>query len=93
VKTYHVYIMASKKNSTLYIGLINNLLRRVYEHKNNLVKGFTEKYSVHKLVYYEQTNSIHSAIEREKRLKKWNRQWKINLIKRFNSTGRIYMMS
>ncbi|MER3447656.1 MAG: GIY-YIG nuclease [Candidatus Dadabacteria bacterium] len=86
MKTYYVYIMASKENGTLYIGLTNNLLRRVYEHKNDLVKGFTEKYSIHKLVYYEQTNDIHSAIEREKRLKKWNRQWKIDLIEKFNPT-------
>ncbi|MGQ0792786.1 MAG: GIY-YIG nuclease family protein [Deltaproteobacteria bacterium] len=81
---YYVYIMASKKNGTLYIGVTNNLLKRVYEHKSNIARGFTEKYCVHDLVYYEQTNDVHSAIEREKRLKKWNRKWKIELIENVN---------
>ena len=76
--------MTSKKNGTLYVGLTNNLIRRAYEHKNDLIEGFTKKYGVHKLVYYEQTNDIHNAIQREKELKKWNRQWKINLIEKFN---------
>jgi len=68
----------------LYVGLTNNLIRRAYEHKNDLIEGFNKKYGVHKLVYYEQTNDIHNAIQREKELKKWNRQWKINLIEKFN---------
>lgn len=76
--------MTSKKNGNLYVGLTNNLIRRAYEHKNDLIEGFTKKYGVHKLVYYEQTNDIHNAIQREKELKKWNRQWKINLIEKFN---------
>ena len=76
--------MTSKKNGTLYVGLTNNLIRRAYERKNDLIEGFTKKYGVHKLVYYEQTNDIHNAIQREKELKKWNRQWKINLIEKFN---------
>jgi len=84
VNTYYVYIMTSKKNGTLYVGLTNNLIRRAYERKNDLIEGFTKKYGVHKLVYYEQTNDIHNAIQREKELKKWNRQWKINLIEKFN---------
>ncbi|MGH7801639.1 MAG: GIY-YIG nuclease family protein [Thermodesulfobacteriota bacterium] len=84
VNTYYVYSLASKKNGTLYIGVTNNLTRRAYEHKNDLVEGFTKKYGVHKLVWYEKTNDIHRAIEREKRIKKWNRQWKINLIEKFN---------
>jgi len=84
MNTYYVYILASKKNGTLYIGVTDNLTRRAYEHKNDLVEGFTKKYGVLKLVYYEQTNDIHSAIQREKELKKWNRQWKINLIEKFN---------
>ncbi len=84
MNTYFVYIMASKRNGTLYIGVTNNLIKRVYEHKNNIVEGFTKKYSVHKLVYYEETPDIYSAIEREKRLKKWNRRWKIELIEKFN---------
>jgi putative endonuclease len=81
---YEYIIMASKRNGTLYIGVTNNLIKRVYEHKNNIVEGFTKKYSVHKLVYYEETPDIYSAIEREKRLKKWNRRWKIELIEKFN---------
>lgn len=84
MKEYCVYILASKKNGTLYIGVTNNLLKRVYEHKNNLVEGFTQKYNVHKLVYYEKYDDIYGAISREKRMKKWKRQWKIELIKKFN---------
>ena len=77
---YYVYILASKKNGTLYIGVTNDLIKRVYEHKNDLVEGFTKKYGVHQLVYFEQTGSIESAITREKQIKKWRRQWKIELI-------------
>ncbi|MGH7807735.1 MAG: GIY-YIG nuclease family protein [Thermodesulfobacteriota bacterium] len=82
--TYYVYIMASKKDGTLYIGITNNLIRRAHEHKNDLVEGFTKKYGIHNLVYYEQHNDIYTAIDREKKLKKWNRQWKINLIEKHN---------
>jgi putative endonuclease len=71
-------------NGTLYIGVTNNLRRRVYEHKNGLIEGFTKKYNVNRLVYYEQTENIEGAIQREKRLKKWNRQWKIELIEQIN---------
>jgi len=81
---YYVYIMASKRNGTLYIGVTNNLLKRVYEHKNDLVDGFTKKYGVHRLVYYEQTEDVNSAIQREKQLKTWQRQWKIDLIMQKN---------
>lgn len=84
MRTYCVYILASKRNGTLYIGVTNDLVKRVYEHKNNLIEGFTKKYSVHGLVYYEQTEDINSAIQREKTLKKWNRAWKIGLIEKFN---------
>ena len=84
MKQYYVYILASKKNGTLYIGLTNDLQKRVYDHKNNLIKGFTQKYNVHQLVYYETYNKIWEAIAREKQLKKWNRQWKINLIEKSN---------
>ena len=84
MKTYYVYILASKRNGTLYIGVTNNLIRRVYEHKNGLINGFTKKYTVHMLVYYEHTNDIYSAIQREKRLKKWERKWKIELIETMN---------
>ena len=84
MKYYFVYILASKRNGTLYTGVTNNLCRRIYEHKNNLVDGFTKKYNVKILVYYEQTENIESAIAREKCIKKWNRNWKINLIEEIN---------
>jgi putative endonuclease len=77
--------MASNKNGTLYIGVTNNLSRRVWEHKNNITPGFTSKYNVNKLVYYESYSHIESALIREKILKKWDRQWKINLIEKENS--------
>jgi len=83
-KNYFVYILASKKNGTLYIGVTNDLIKRVYQHKNNLVDGFTKKHNVHRLVYYETTNDIQSAIIREKQLKKWNRKWKLELIEKEN---------
>ncbi|MEO0205246.1 MAG: GIY-YIG nuclease family protein [candidate division WOR-3 bacterium] len=83
-KNYYVYILASRKNGTLYIGITNNLAKRIYEHKNNLVNGFTQRYSVHYLVYYEIFNNAYEAITREKRLKKWKRLWKIELIRKFN---------
>ena len=81
---YYVYIMASRRNGTLYIGVTNNLIKRVYEHKNDLVEGFTKKYGVHRLVYYEQSEDVQSAIEREKRLKAWKRRWKLRLIEEMN---------
>ncbi|MBN1571760.1 MAG: GIY-YIG nuclease family protein [Deltaproteobacteria bacterium] len=84
MKSYYVYILANKRNGTLYIGVTNDLTKRVYEHKNNLVDGFTQKYGIHILVYYEETNSVESAIEREKLLKKWNRKWKLELIEKNN---------
>ena len=88
MKTYYVYILASKKNGTLYIGVTNDLIRRVWEHKHNITKGFTAKYRVHRLVYYEDTNDIYSAISREKAMKKWKRQWKIELIEKHNPEWR-----
>ena len=81
---YYVYILASKRNGTLYVGVTSNLVKRVYEHKNDLIEGFTEKYGVHRLVYYEQSEDVKSAIEREKRLKAWKRQWKLRLIEEMN---------
>ncbi|MFC1716450.1 GIY-YIG nuclease family protein [Candidatus Poribacteria bacterium] len=81
---YYVYILASRRNGTLYVGVTNNLIKRVYEHKNDLVEGFTKKYGVHRLVYYEQSEDVKSAIEREKRLKAWKRQWKLRLIEEMN---------
>jgi putative endonuclease len=68
----------------LYIGVTNNLTRRIYEHRNGTIKGFTKKYNLNKLVYFEQLNDISSAILREKRLKKWNREWKVQLIEKIN---------
>ncbi|MCK4462838.1 MAG: GIY-YIG nuclease family protein [Candidatus Omnitrophica bacterium] len=79
-----MYILASKKNGTLYIGVTSNLIKRVYEHKNNLIEGFTKKYHVHKLVYYEETNGVYAAMTREKQMKKWNRVWKIELVEKDN---------
>jgi len=81
---YFVYILASKKNGTLYIGITNDLMRRTGEHKNNAIDGFTKKYNIHNLVYYESCEDVYSAIQREKCLKKWNRDWKIKLIKEQN---------
>ena len=84
MKTYFVYIMASKKNGTLCLGVTSNLQRRVWKHKNNVHEGFTKKYGVHRLVWYEMTNQIEAAIRREKQMKKWRRQWKIDLIEENN---------
>jgi putative endonuclease len=80
-----VYIMTNKKEGTLYIGVTSNLVKRVWEHKNNFIKGFTEKYNMHNLVYFEMHQDMLSAITREKQLKKWNRAWKIELIEKYNS--------
>jgi putative endonuclease len=79
-----VYILASQKNGTLYIGVTSDLFKRIYEHKMSLAEGFTRKYAVHRLVYFETHDAMESAIMREKQLKKWNRQWKINLIEKEN---------
>ncbi|MDR4504070.1 MAG: GIY-YIG nuclease family protein [Candidatus Scalindua sp.] len=84
MKQYYVYILASKRNGTLYIGITNDLIRRVYEHKNNLVEGFTKKYRVHRLVHFESTLDVKAAIEREKCIKRWKRSWKIELIEEHN---------
>ncbi|TSC62467.1 MAG: putative endonuclease [Parcubacteria group bacterium Gr01-1014_48] len=85
MKTYYVYILASRRNGTLYIGVTNNLARRIWEHQQSLIEGFTKKYHVNHLVYYEATNDINSALQREKQLKKWNRKWKLELIEKVNS--------
>ena len=77
--------MTNYSVSSLYIGVTSDLIKRVWEHKNKVVKGFTEKYNVDRLVYYELTESIESAILREKQLKRWHRQWKLNLIKEHNA--------
>ena len=88
MKTYYVYILASKKNGTLYVGITNDLLRRVEEHRQHLIPGFTAKYDVTRLVYYEEGNDVHAIIAREKQLKHWNREWKIELIEQSNPTWR-----
>ena len=79
-----VYILASKRNGTLYIGVTSDLAQRIWQHKNDVFEGFTKKYGVHLLVYYEQHEDMENAIIREKRLKKWNREWKIRLIEENN---------
>jgi putative endonuclease len=79
-KIYYVYILASGPRGTLYIGVTKDLIKRVYEHRQGIGSEFTKKYSVHRLVYYEDTTDIEVAIAREKQLKKWNREWKIELI-------------
>ena len=84
MKSYFVYIMASNHTGTLYIGITNDLVRRVNEHAKKTVEGFTKKYDVQRLVYFEETNSVEAALNREKLLKKWNRAWKIELIEKEN---------
>ncbi len=85
---YYVYILTNKSNRVMYIGVTNNLERRLYEHKQELVEGFTKRYHVHKLVYYEQTSDIRSAIQREKELKGWLRAKKNALVETMNPTWR-----
>ncbi len=79
-----VYILASARNGTLYIGVTSYLIKRVYEHKNDAVKGFTEQHGVHTLIWYEQHENMQSAISREKHLKDWKRVWKLELIEEMN---------
>jgi putative endonuclease len=83
-RTYWVYILASDIGGTIYVGVTNNLVRRVYEHRSDAVAGFTRRYGVHRLVHYESFDQIEFAIQREKRLKKWPRAWKIALIEETN---------
>ena len=88
MKQYCVYILASKKNGTLYIGVTSDLVKRCYEHRQDMIEGFTRKYQVHTLVYYESHNVVNEAITREKQIKKWNRIWKIRLIEEKNPQWR-----
>jgi len=83
-RNYWVYIVANGLGGTLYIGVTNDLIRRVHEHKNKVAEGFTKKYDVDRLLYFEAFDDIENAIRREKRLKKWNRAWKIRLIEETN---------
>jgi putative endonuclease len=84
MEQYFVYILTNKYNKVLYVGVTNNLIRRVYEHKNKLISGFTSKYNVNKLVYYESFQSVFDAIKREKEIKGWKREKKVTLINSFN---------
>lgn len=81
---YYVYMLASQRNGTLYIGVTRDLVRRTWEHREDAVAGFTSKYKVHMLAWYEMHESIDAAIEREKQIKKWNRSWKLRLIEQKN---------
>jgi putative endonuclease len=83
-KTFHVYMLASGRNGTLYVGVTSNLAQRVFQHKEGIVGGFTKQYGVKSLVWYEQHESAENAITREKQIKRWNRQWTIDLIERGN---------
>jgi putative endonuclease len=83
-KTYYVYILSSKRNGTLYIGSTSNLVKRVWQHKKKAMKGFTEKYDVNMLVYFELTEDSNTMVVRERQLKKWKREWKIRLIEEKN---------
>ena len=83
-----VYILASKRNGTLYVGVTSNLIQRVWQHKNDLVAGFTKRYGVHTLVWYESHETMESAIGREKAIKEWKRAWKLELIEQGNSAWR-----
>jgi len=88
MKKAYVYILASKRNGTLYIGITTDLVKRVYEHKHDLVDGFTKTYKVHYLVYFEEHEDIRQAITREKQIKKWKRKWKLELIEKDNPNWR-----
>ena len=83
-KSYHVYILTNLQKTALYIGVTGNLEQRIFQHKNAKVPGFTKKYKTNRLIYFEEANDIRLAIQREKQLKKWNRQWKENLINKVN---------
>ena len=85
-KQYYVYILASKRNGTLYTGITSDLIKRTWQHKSGFVEGFSKRYSTKILVYFEAHTDVEEAILREKRIKKWNREWKINLIEKNNPT-------
>jgi putative endonuclease len=91
--TYYVYILASKRNGTLYIGVTNDLARRLCEHRDGLLPGFTKKYRVATLVYYETFDDISAAIRRESQMKKYKREWKLNLIQRDNEECNVVALS
>jgi putative endonuclease len=84
MKKFYVYIICKKRNGTLYTGITSNLIKRIYEHKNNLIEGFSQKYNVHRLVWYEIHETAETAISREKQIKAWKRHWKLRLIEKNN---------
>lgn len=84
MRFFYVYMLSNKRNGTLYIGMTSDLIKRIYEHKSNLVDGFTKKYGVHRLVWYEVHSTARTAIQREKQIKKWERDWKLRLIEENN---------
>jgi len=86
--SYYVYVLASGRNGTLYVGVTNDMVRRVYEHREGLIPGFTKRYRVHQLVHWEEFSEIAEAIAREKRVKRWLRKWKLELIEQNNPTWR-----
>ena len=88
MKRGYVYILASKRNGTLYVGVTSDLIKRVWEHKNDFVDGFTKRYGVHRLVWYEEHDTIEDAIGREKAIKRWRRQWKVRRIEQLNPNWR-----
>ncbi len=88
MKTPCVYILASKPHGTLYVGVTSNPIQRIWQHRNNWTEGFTKRYLVHRLVWYEVHESMESAIQRERAVKKWNRAWKIDLMEKGNPTWR-----
>lgn len=87
-KSYYVYLLTNWNNKVMYVGVTNNLIRRIYEHKNKLIKGFTEKYNINKLVYFEETGDVRAAIEREKEIKRWRREKKDELVLKINPEWR-----
>ena len=87
-KTYHVHILTNQKRGTFYVGMTSDLVRRIYEHREKLVPGFTKRYGLTRLVYYEAHSDVHEAIRREKRLKRWEREWKFDLIEKDNPDWR-----
>jgi len=84
MSSYYIYILASKRNGTLYVGFTSNLARRIYEHKNDFIEGFTKKYGIHNLVYFEECDDRDAAIRREKQIKEWKRRWKLEMIEKVN---------
>ena len=88
MKQGHVYILASKRNGTLYVGVTSDLVKRVWEHRNDFVDGFTKRYGAHRLVWYEEHGTVEDAIAREKAIKRWRREWKVRRIEEMNPAWR-----